>query len=41
MARLELDCRAARLLKGLPDEELRAIADGEVSLSDLVKGLSD
>jgi hypothetical protein len=41
MARLELDRRAARLLEGLPDEEVRAVAEGQVSLPDLVKGLSD
>jgi hypothetical protein len=40
IARLELDRRAARLLEGLPDEEVRAVAEGQVNLPDLVKGLS-
>lgn len=39
MARLELDRRAAWLLEGLPDEELQAIAQGEVSLADLARRL--
>ncbi|HFZ1921798.1 MULTISPECIES: hypothetical protein [Pseudomonadota] len=39
MARLELDRRAASLLSVLPDEELRAIAEGQVSLPELVKNL--
>jgi hypothetical protein len=40
-ARLELDRRAARLLEGLPDEEVRAIAEGEISLPELVRSLLD
>ena len=35
MARRELDRRNARLLEALPDDELRAIARGEVDLADL------
>lgn len=36
MARLELDRRAARLLEAFSEEELQAIASGEVSLPSLV-----
>ncbi|WP_073652156.1 hypothetical protein [Pseudomonas aeruginosa] len=39
MARLELDRRAASLLSVLPDEELRAIAEGQVSLPELARNL--
>lgn len=39
MARLELDRRAASLLSVLPDEELRAIAEGQVSLPKLARNL--
>lgn len=35
IARRELDRRNARLLEALPDDELRAIARGEVDLADL------
>ncbi|HGL5374051.1 TPA: hypothetical protein ACKFCW_002923 [Citrobacter farmeri] len=39
MARLELDRRATRLLELFSDAELRAIAEGDVSLPDLVRKL--
>lgn len=39
MARLELDRRAARLLELFSEEELRAIAEGDVSLPDLARNL--
>ncbi|MFY2610858.1 DUF6900 domain-containing protein [Achromobacter xylosoxidans] len=39
MARVELDRRASGLLSVLPDEELRAIADGQVSLPALARKL--
>lgn len=40
MARLELDRRASALLSTLPEAELRAIAEGQVSLADLAQGLT-
>ncbi|MBG7114745.1 hypothetical protein GHU20_13675 [Pseudomonas aeruginosa] len=40
MARLELDRRASKLLAVLPEEELQAIAEGRVSLSDLARSLA-
>lgn len=39
MARLELDRRATRLLELFSDAELRAIAEGGVSLPDLARKL--
>ena len=39
MARLELDRRATRLLELFSDADLRAIAEGDVSLPDLVRKL--
>jgi len=39
MARLELDRRAARLLESFSEDELQAIASGEVSLPSLVASL--
>ena len=39
MARLALDRRATRLLELFSDAELRAIAEGDVSLPDLVRKL--
>ena len=39
MAKLELDRRAASLLLVLPDEELRAVAEDQVSLPDLARSL--
>ena len=39
MAMLELDRRASSLLSVLPEEELEAIAKGQVSLPELAKGL--
>ena len=39
-ARRELDRRSARLLEALPDDELRAIARGEVDLVDLAGKIS-
>lgn len=39
MARLELDRRATRLLELFSEDELRAIAQGDVSLPDLVRNL--
>jgi len=35
MAQLLLDQRATTVLNGLPDAELRAIAQGEVNINDL------
>jgi hypothetical protein len=40
MARLELDRRSARFLEVLPEKELHAIAEGQISLPDLVNKLS-
>jgi len=37
MAQLLLDQRATKVLDGLPDEELRAIAQGDVDLNALAK----
>lgn len=39
MAKLELDRRATRLLELLSEQELRAIAQGDVSLPDVVRNL--
>lgn len=39
MARVELDRRASSLLSVLPEEELRAIADGQVNLPELARKL--
>ncbi|GHU08186.1 hypothetical protein FACS1894158_17270 [Betaproteobacteria bacterium] len=39
MARQELDRQAAQFLEGLPDEELQAIALGQLSLPDLARRL--
>jgi len=38
MAQLLLDQRATKVLDGLPDEELRAIAQGDVDLNALARG---
>lgn len=40
MAQAELDRRAASFLTVLPDEELQAIASGQVSLSELAKSIT-
>jgi len=37
MAQLLLDQRATQVLNGLPDAELRAIAQGEVDINNLAK----
>jgi len=37
MAQLLLDQRATKVLDGLPDEELRAIAQGDVDLNALAR----
>jgi len=37
MAQLRLDQRATQVLNGLPDEELRAIAQGEVNINELAR----
>jgi len=39
MAKQELDRRITRFLDCLPDEELHAIATGEVNLNELASGL--
>lgn len=40
MARLELDRRATGFLVALPDDELAAIADGQIDLIELARNLS-
>jgi len=37
MAQLRLDQRATKVLDGLPDAELRAIAQGEVNINELAR----